>query len=119
MVVMHNYLFLIILSTKLFQFNEFLMLSPPFRIRLQQNSYLNVSSTYYRSENYLPEIHVLLLAETQVRVAQSIVLMCQKFKSCYFPLIFPFLMQKYTTDSNFSFLGEDLDMDQGIFVFTK
>ena len=53
------------------------------------------------------------------RVAQSIVLMCQKFKSCYFPLIFPFLMIKYPSDSNFSYLGEDLDMDQGTFVFTK
>ena len=54
-----------------------------------------------------------------VRVAQSIVLMCQKLKSCYFPLIFPFLMIKYPSDSNFSYLGEDLDMDQGTFVFTK
>ena len=54
-----------------------------------------------------------------LRVAQSIVLMCQKFKSCYFPLIFPFLMIKYPSDSNFSSLGEDLDMDQGTFVFTK
>ena len=45
--------------------------------------------------------------------------MCQKLKSCLFPLIFPFLMKKYITDSNFSSLGEDLDMDQSTFVFTK
>jgi len=39
------------------------------------------------------------------RVGQTIVLMCQKFKSSYFKLKFPFLMKSYTTDSIFSPIG--------------
>ena len=53
------------------------------------------------------------------RVGQTIVLMCQKSKSSYFKLIFPFHMKSYVTDSIFSPIGWYLGVAQSIFVFTK
>ena len=54
---------------------------------------------------------------TSIRVAQEIVLLCQKSKSSNFKLIFPFQMKSNLTYSIFSPIGGCLVVAKSIFVF--